>query len=155
LYNYLLCYYVCLCICTYLAKHIAIYSYIYFCWKLLTHIEIDFHWLIIDMNIIIKDENLTSSLCHLITPTFLLRFWQNLCHYFYNVYPTNRPKISLWSQIMTCHIQYSMYIFLLQVPKLPSSLKGHHAWCNPQSLIPHCICRWNLFEVVIKSHTIF
>jgi len=33
--------------------------------------------------------------CHLITCMFHLRFWWNLHHYFYNVYPTSRPKISL------------------------------------------------------------
>jgi len=30
-----------------------------------------------------------------ITCMFHLRFWQNLCHYFYYVCPTNRPELSL------------------------------------------------------------
>jgi len=32
---------------------------------------------------------------HLITHMFHLQFWWNSHHYFYNVYPTSRPKISL------------------------------------------------------------
>jgi len=40
-------------------------------------------------------DNSWVHFCHLITHMFHLRFWWNLHHYFYNVYPTSRPKISL------------------------------------------------------------
>jgi len=40
-------------------------------------------------------DNSWVHFCHLITPMFYLQFWWNSHHYFYNVYPTSRPKISL------------------------------------------------------------
>jgi len=40
-------------------------------------------------------DNSWVHFCHLITRMFHLWFWWNSHHYFYNVYPTSRPKISL------------------------------------------------------------
>jgi len=47
-------------------------------------------------SVFFKNEanNLWMYFHYLITCMFHLQFWQNLCHYFCYVYPTNRPEVS-------------------------------------------------------------